>query len=66
MPIYKYQCDSCGFEQEQFLRADKDSVQITCKRCLKQTIAKQVRDKSLEYHEQGYVQGTTKHEEAGV
>lgn len=63
MPIYKYQCDNCGFEQEQFLHTDKDEVSITCKRCLRSTIAVQVRDNNVEYREQGYVQGTVKHEE---
>lgn len=66
MPIYKYHCDNCGFEQEQFLREDKESVSSTCKRCLRTTILKQIRDNSIEYRESGYTQGTVKHEQTEV
>ena len=63
MPIYKYTCDNCGHEMEQFLHDDKESVSMVCKRCNKKTIATQVRDQEVEYHKTGYVDGTIKHEE---
>lgn len=66
MPIYKYHCDNCNHEMEQFLRTDKDSVPIACKRCARMTIAEQQRDNEVEYKETGYVQGTVKHDEAGA
>lgn len=66
MPVYKYRCDNCGFEQEQFLHADKTSVPMTCKRCQRKTIAYQDNDPNIEYREKDDVQGVLRHEETGV
>lgn len=63
MPIFTYRCDNCGFEQEQFLKSDSESLPMTCKRCLRQTIARQTRDNAVEYKQNGDIVGTLRHEE---
>lgn len=47
MPIYRY-AHSCGFEQQLFLKIDKEYVTIPCYRCGRQVTAKQIRDKSVD------------------
>jgi putative FmdB family regulatory protein len=64
MPIYLYHCENCGFEQEQFLREDKESLKMKCKRCLKVTIAHQQRDDAVETRETDYYAGTVRHDDA--
>jgi putative FmdB family regulatory protein len=63
MPIYKYICDNCGFDQEQFLNADKEQITTECKRCHHTTIMTQQRDNAAEVLQNGYVQGVVRHDE---
>jgi putative FmdB family regulatory protein len=41
MPIYDYQCTSCGFKKEVMRKASEPSV-TSCPECSKETFAKQV------------------------
>ncbi len=41
MPIYDYQCTSCGFKKEVMRKASEPSV-TACPECKKETFAKQV------------------------
>ena len=41
MPIYDYQCTSCGFKKEVMRKVSEPSV-TTCPECSKETFAKQV------------------------
>jgi predicted nucleic acid-binding Zn ribbon protein len=46
MPVYRYKHD-CGRENDIFLKADKETLQVSCDRCLRVVTARQVRDKSI-------------------
>ena len=50
MPVYRYQCN-CGRSSEIFLQADKHSKVVACDNCGRGVNAKQVRDKSVTFHE---------------
>ena len=41
MPIYDYQCTSCGFKKEVMRKVSESSVTL-CPECSKETFAKQV------------------------
>ena len=41
MPIYDYQCTSCGFKKEVMRKVSEPSVSL-CPECSKETFAKQV------------------------
>lgn len=56
MPIYRYK-HSCGYEHDQFLAQDKETVVLTCLRCLKGVTARQVRDKHAVINENNEVHG---------
>lgn len=66
MPIYKYHCENCEFEQEQFLNLENESITLICQRCLRQTIGRQERNNAVEYHKNGDIIGTVNHEETGA
>lgn len=61
MPIYRYK-HSCGYEHDQFLKADKDSVLLTCERCGGGVTARQVRDNTVKFAEKNDVVGILRDE----
>jgi len=61
MPVYRYKC-TCGLEFDQFLRADKDSIILKCKRCGKGVSARQVRDRTAEFKSKNEVTGLFQHD----
>jgi hypothetical protein len=64
MPFYRYK-HSCGYEGDQFLTQDKESVVLNCARCGLGTTAHQVRDKSIKVHEKDEVRGVFRNEHGG-
>lgn len=56
MAFYRYKHD-CGFENTQFLKADKESIVMNCLRCGRGVSARQVRDKTIEVKEKNEVRG---------
>lgn len=61
MPVYRYKC-SCGYEHDQFLRSDRDSIILKCERCSNNISARQVRDNSAKLVEKDEVVGVLRHE----
>ena len=61
MPVYRYKHD-CGFEHDQFLQSDKDSVIMKCLRCGRNVTARQVRDKTAFFATKDEVTGVLRHE----
>lgn len=56
MPVYRYK-HTCGYEHDQFLREDKDSIVLNCLRCGRGVTARQVRDKHTVINENNEVHG---------
>lgn len=61
MPVYRFKHD-CGYEHDQFLKADKESVVLKCPRCGRQVSARQVRDKTSTFASNNEVTGVLQHE----
>lgn len=61
MPIYRATHD-CGYVNEVFLKADKQNIEMQCKRCGRKVSAHQVRDKNAEFKGRNEVMGVFKHE----
>jgi predicted RNA-binding Zn-ribbon protein involved in translation (DUF1610 family) len=61
MPVFRATHD-CGYTNEVFLKVDKQSVQLECKRCGKAVIAHQVRDTKAKFSGKDEVTGIFKDE----
>lgn len=61
MAVYRYKC-VCGYEHDQFLKADKASIILKCLRCGRGITARQVRDKSARFAENNEVIGILRDE----
>lgn len=64
MPVYRFKHD-CGYEGDQFLKQDKDTVVLKCPRCNRGVTARQVRDKTTVVKENNEVKGVFRHEHGG-
>ena len=53
MPIYDYQCTSCGFKKEVMRKISEPNVTI-CPECQKETFAKQVSAPSFQLNGTGW------------
>lgn len=53
MPIYDYQCTSCGFKKEVMRKVSEPSVTV-CPECNKETFAKQVSAPSFQLNGTGW------------
>ena len=53
MPIYDYQCTSCGFKKEVMRKISEPSVTV-CPECQKETFAKQVSAPSFQLNGTGW------------
>jgi putative FmdB family regulatory protein len=53
MPIYDYQCTSCGFKKEVMRKVSEPSVNV-CPECNKETFAKQVSAPSFQLNGTGW------------
>lgn len=62
MPVYKYAHD-CGYEHEQFLKQDKQTVLLKCLRCGRDVTARQIRDNSVKFAEKDHVVGVIHNEQ---
>jgi translation initiation factor 2 beta subunit (eIF-2beta)/eIF-5 len=62
MPVYRGQHD-CGYTNEQFLKADKDSTIMKCKRCGRNVTVHQVRDKTAVFATKNDVTGVLRDEQ---
>lgn len=62
MPVYIYKHDWCGFEQQIFLKIDKENVTIPCYRCGRAVTARQQRDKSIKVGEADGQVGILRHD----
>jgi predicted nucleic acid-binding Zn ribbon protein len=61
MPVYRYKHD-CGYEHDQFLNTDKDTILLKCERCGSNVSARQVRDRKAIIAENNEVKGILRHE----
>ena len=66
MPIYDYQCTSCGFKKEVMRKISEPNVTV-CPECQKETFAKQVSAPSFQLNGTGWYatdfkNGVNKHE----
>lgn len=62
MPAYQYVHEACGMTQQLFLKTDREFMDVPCLRCGRNVTAKQVRDKSLTYHEKDGTIGILRHD----
>jgi putative FmdB family regulatory protein len=53
MPIYDYQCTSCGFKKEVMRKASEPNLTV-CPECTKETFAKQVSAPSFQLNGTGW------------
>lgn len=53
MPIYDYQCTSCGFKKEVMRKVSEPNVTV-CPECQKETFAKQVSAPSFQLNGTGW------------
>lgn len=53
MPIYDYQCTSCGFKKEVMRKVSEPSITV-CPECNKETFAKQVSAPSFQLNGTGW------------
>ncbi len=53
MPIYDYQCTSCGFKKEIMCKASEPNLTV-CPECNKETFAKQVSAPSFQLNGTGW------------
>lgn len=53
MPIYDYQCTSCGFKKEVMRKASEPNL-TACPECTKETFAKQVSAPSFQLNGTGW------------
>lgn len=53
MPIYDYQCTSCGFKSEVMRKISEPSITV-CPECAKETFAKQVSAPSFQLNGSGW------------
>lgn len=61
MPIYRYE-HKCGYNGDQFLKQDKESIVLPCARCGQNVTARQVRDKTTVINENNEVRGIFRHD----
>ena len=54
MPIYDYQCTSCGFKKEVMRKVSEATMNIACPECGKETFAKQVSAPSFQLNGTGW------------
>jgi len=60
MPIYDYQCTSCGFKKEVMRKISEPNVTV-CPECQKETFAKQVSAPSFQLNGTGWYATDFKH-----
>jgi hypothetical protein len=56
MPVFRAKHE-CGYTNEVYLKSDKQSVQLKCKRCGALVVASQVRDPKASYTQKDEVVG---------
>lgn len=54
MPIYDYQCTSCGCKKEVMRKVSEAAMTIACPECGKETFAKQVSAPSFQLNGSGW------------
>jgi putative FmdB family regulatory protein len=54
MPIYDYQCTSCGFKKEVMRKVSEATMTTACPECGKETFAKQVSAPSFQLNGTGW------------